>query len=59
MKIKHIGLVKILTREFKGMYTKEKIENIIEEKGVNFFDRYGYSIKYLGFDEYEFLKSNK
>lgn len=49
MKVSEEGLVKILYRRFKFMYTKERIAEIIESEGAKFFDN---NIEYLGHGEW-------
>ena len=38
MKVRIEGLVKILARQYKGIYTKEQIREIIERDGANSLD---------------------
>lgn len=50
MKVELRGLIKILYRDWKWLYTKEQIAKIIEEKGASHLDK---NITYLGFGIWE------
>lgn len=50
MKVKYEGLVKILYRKWNWLYSKERIEQLIEEEGANYIDK---SVTYLGFGVWE------
>lgn len=47
------GLIKILKREFKGMYTEERIKEIIEKDGASYFNTYNLKITYLNFGKWK------
>ena len=50
MTVQYNGLLKILCRKYKGIYTKERIAEIIEEKGTSHLDE---NIRYIGFGMWE------
>ena len=50
MKVQYEGLLKILCRKYKGVYTKERIAEIIEYYGASHLDE---NIKYIGFGVWE------
>lgn len=53
MTVQYNGLLKILCRKYKGVYTKERIAKIIEQDGANHLDE---NIKYIGFGMWEVQK---
>lgn len=55
MKVQYNGLLRILSRKYRSVYTKDEIARIIEEKGANYIDK---NVKYLGFGVWEVSVGN-
>lgn len=50
MTVQYDGLIKMLCRKFKGVYTRAQITEKVERDGANSLDP---SIKYLGYGIWE------